>query len=953
MSTIIVEDEYCTVNSAQLGRPSIVKWAKLLLQSAALNADVISLGSDHECNMLEQAYKCVTTQCAAGISLTHAEATTSALRELANLSDDGMGKLKPTARLSPKVKRALIFVSDSSTALCKKNRRGAFMKPDCNQEVNIACVILGWAETRYTMCWGKTLAWITWQVEEHIKELRLNHPDMLIDVICWWCGNEISGKWGCIPTRLGIGLSYRDATTSTEAVAKKIRRSADVLAALTGEPDIGFVKVIGNVDADLFQLHSAYSDFNKAMFTESSPLPPFVEKLEMYDSFHASEDERNRSFFQAYIHATLSVSKAEWIATSLRHTHWRSIVGVGPMWTRCSTDVAAPVGEQLLRAAKADKKGRIRLLGIDVPMHETIGQPLFPVRVRISQGHNEKLVGNNPDADLFLATKFLSTLSKEEAEEQSSIRGVTVLPKEDTPTKLYHRTNEKGMRGIIRDGMVPGSARSNRAHNYLSPYRLNDAKYMGGMRSNQPIEMVIDTIRAIEAGCTFFITETDGVLTRDTIPPDCIVSAIDTSQKDKPLYVAKGSEATREGEPERTFRAKRDYEEAASSSTAAPPKAAAAKRMPTATQKPKVIDPSEIEDTTMLPAVATREGEPAPSAPSASDDVEVEVEVEVDEGDTTDAGEEELYPLGSHPCASCHAVVANGMLFCLKCHAPQSDETAKTTKKFFENAKLRKRILAAAATGSQKPIDALLTSDLRGGDGSKKRGQMSAEAVVIREAKDRRTRAAKMNYPSVSERWERDDQFRTRMMQEGRNLEDMQKFDYLSSAILPDPGRTEEQRHLRAGANYSSAATTPGAAPAKLVFFAHCEVEPLRTLRFIDNTSDVPIGVTYMGTFLSPKIYAEIALANEAARRILTFDGEVRLDGTTVDGITSELAAVINDSLRSAEGQRDETERLAEQNRQVAARNRYSQTGRCQRGNDPLYHGYTQAQWDEYYRRQR
>ncbi|CAE7917357.1 kptA, partial [Symbiodinium necroappetens] len=353
----------------------------------------------------------------------------------------------------------------------------------------------------------------------------------------------------------------------------------------------------------------------------------------------------------------------------------------------------------------ADKKGRIRLLGIDVPMHETIGQPLFPVRVRISQGHNEKLVGNNPDADLFLATKFLSTLSKEEAEEQSSIRGVTVLPKEDTPTKLYHRTNEKGMRGIIRDGMV------------------------------QP----------------------------DTIPPDCIVSAIDTGQKDKPLYVAKGSEATREGEPERTFRAKRDYEEAASSSTAAPPKAAAAKRMPMATQKPKVIDPSEIEDTTMVPVVATREGEPAPSA---SDDVEVEVEVEVDEGDTTDAGEAELYPLGSHPCASCHAVVANGMLFCLKCNAPQSDETTKTTKKFFENAKLRKRILAAAATGSQKPIDALLTSDLRGGDGSKKRGQMSAEAAVIREAKDRRTRAAKMNYPSVSERWERDDQFRTRMMQE-------------------------------------------------------------------------------------------------------------------------------------------------------------------------------------------
>ena len=34
---------------------------------------------------------------------------------------------------------------------------------------------------------------------------------------------------------------------------------------------------------------------------------------------------------------------------------------------------------QLLRAAKADKKGRIRLQGIDIPMRETIGQPLTPL----------------------------------------------------------------------------------------------------------------------------------------------------------------------------------------------------------------------------------------------------------------------------------------------------------------------------------------------------------------------------------------------------------------------------------------------------------------------------------------------------------------------------------------------------------------------------------------------
>ena len=89
------------------------------------------------------------------------------------------------------------------------------------------------------------------------------------------------------------------------------------------------------------------------------------------------------------------------------------------------------------------------------------------------------------------------------------------------------------------------------------------------------------------------------------------------------------------------------------------------------------------------------------------------------------------------------------LLFCLRCRAPQTDDSAKMTKRFFDNVKIRKRILATAATGANKPIEALLTSDLRHmGEGSKKRGQMSAEAATIRDAKDRRQRAAKLSYPA-------------------------------------------------------------------------------------------------------------------------------------------------------------------------------------------------------------
>ena len=57
----------------------------------------------------------------------------------------------------------------------------------------------------------------------------------------------------------------------TVTMEAEVRRSADALAALAGEPDIGFVKVIGLVEASLFQLHSSYDLFNdamSAMFTE-------------------------------------------------------------------------------------------------------------------------------------------------------------------------------------------------------------------------------------------------------------------------------------------------------------------------------------------------------------------------------------------------------------------------------------------------------------------------------------------------------------------------------------------------------------------------------------------------------------------------------------------------------------------------------------------------------------
>ena len=223
------------------------------------------------------------------------------------VGDERLSKLKPTARLSPKRKKVLIFVSDSSTALCKANRKGKLTKGDLANEVDNVALNCGYLHAYYTMCWGKTLSWLAWQVEEHLKVAAVDSPDALIDIIVWWAGNEISGQWGCIPTR--------------------IAPAADSLAARKGEPgnEIGFIKIVGKVDAELFQLHNAYDDLNEAMFTgfsnrglQTQSATTCTENLELYDAFHASEDDHNREVFTAFIHATLCVSRAEWIAEMMQ-----------------------------------------------------------------------------------------------------------------------------------------------------------------------------------------------------------------------------------------------------------------------------------------------------------------------------------------------------------------------------------------------------------------------------------------------------------------------------------------------------------------------------------------------------------------------------------------------------------------------------------------------------------
>ena len=55
MATVIVENEFVKVNTSMPDHPGSCAAMKVLLQSAALNCDCLSLGMDHEAEMLAQA----------------------------------------------------------------------------------------------------------------------------------------------------------------------------------------------------------------------------------------------------------------------------------------------------------------------------------------------------------------------------------------------------------------------------------------------------------------------------------------------------------------------------------------------------------------------------------------------------------------------------------------------------------------------------------------------------------------------------------------------------------------------------------------------------------------------------------------------------------------------------------------------------------------------------------
>ena len=154
------------------------------------------------------------------------------------------------------------------------------------------------------------------------------------------------------------------------------------------------------------------------------------------------------------------------------------------------------------------------------------GLAYWPFKIRAVQGHSEKAVQKAAASDTFNAT-LVNAGGGTVALSKVSLTGKPLATMEETPGVIYHRTSRGNWKGILESGFVPGGGdrvSSGRAHNYFSDKKVDQEGYVSGVRAQRPIEVRVAMREAVAAGLVFIRTTSDGILTKDVVPPQFIVT---------------------------------------------------------------------------------------------------------------------------------------------------------------------------------------------------------------------------------------------------------------------------------------------------------------------------------------------------------------------------------------------------------------------------------------------
>ena len=237
-----------------------------------------------------------------------------------------------------------------------------------------------------------------------------------------------------------------------------------------------------------------------------------------------------------------------------------------------------------------------------------------------------------------------------------------------------------------------------------------------------------------------------------------------------------------------------------------------------------------------------------------------------------------------------------GQHHCIRCRHRLAASKGED-RRFIQAAHRRNRILDRLATVgvSVSTITPYELQKLARHTKEEERGQMSYEAHTIRKAKDKVQRALKIrgtSFRNLVDRFDNDPTYAARQAENGLTRTDIQRLQVFATGYLPAPGRTRQQVILGAGSHADFQASR-SEVHAKLVIYDGIAIEELKNLGLADDEMTLNMGVGWHGTFMDVPTFAGLALGNGDARKVLTFNGLVSLQATTLDALKTEVRNLI------------------------------------------------------------
>ena len=208
----------------------------------------------------------------------------------------------------------LLIVSDSSLALVPDPNAG---KASCFSGGDL---LKPWGDIRgiYTkMLWGKGLNHMVQYIPEAIDDIESTNrahgrPVLPVLVIVGWAGNDVYGEGGYRGVHWIHRASYNKSAADREVTANwcerqkaRVERSVNDLGQLKREePRILDIVVVGNADADIFALPSAYNETMRVHIRalredhniQTLDTTIMLARTVRYDKIHLEDDTLNRKY---------------------------------------------------------------------------------------------------------------------------------------------------------------------------------------------------------------------------------------------------------------------------------------------------------------------------------------------------------------------------------------------------------------------------------------------------------------------------------------------------------------------------------------------------------------------------------------------------------------------------------------------------------------------------------